>query len=212
MSVICPTVTALDAHEYREQLERIEPFAERIHLDFMDGDFAPTVSVSLEQAWLPENKQVDIHIMYKNPEKYLDTLIRLRPHMVIVHAESNCDIPAFAARLRENSIKTGVAILQGTNVEDVAYLFPHVQHVLIFSGDLGHFGGHADMALTEKATQAKQAHKYLEIGWDGGINEENVAELAEKGIDVLNIGGAIQKSENPQSTYATMKSKIDSHA
>lgn len=212
MSVICPTVTALDAHEYREQLERIAPFAERIHLDFMDGNFAPTVSLSLEQAWMPENKIVDIHVMYKNPEKHLDTLIRLQPNMVIVHAESNCDIPAFAARLREHGIKTGVAILQGTAIEDVAYLFPHVQHVLIFSGDLGHFGGHADMALTEKVAQAKHIHKFLELGWDGGINEENVAALAKAGINVLNVGGAIQKSENPESTYATMKSKIDSHA
>ena len=63
MSVICPTVTAIDAHEYREQLERIEPFADVFISIFMDGDFAPTVSVSFEQAWLPENKQVDIHII-----------------------------------------------------------------------------------------------------------------------------------------------------
>lgn len=208
MSCICPTVTPYDLHAYREQLEKIEPFADRIHLDFMDGDFAPSVSPDLSQIWMPENKTVDIHIMYRNPERYMSRLKELRPHMVIVHAESNCDIPKFAADLREAGIKTGVAVLQGTKITDIAYLLPHVQHLLIFSGNLGHFGGVADMELTSKIREAKSVQSQLEIGWDGGINIDNVKELAESGVDVLNVGGAIQKAESPQGAYATMVSRV----
>lgn len=128
--------------------------------------------------------------------------------MVIVHAESNCDIPKFASDLREHNIKTGVAILQDTTVQHASYIFPHVQHLLIFSGDLGHFGGTADLTLTSKIKEAKEIHQYLEIGWDGGINIENAHDLAKAGVDVLNVGGAIQNADNPKEAYATIKSRL----
>lgn len=209
MSVICPTITANDAHEYREQMERVSSFAARIHIDLMDGQLAPSISPDLAQIWLPEDTECDVHVMYQNPQNYVEQIKNLNPNMVIVHAESNCDIPKFAAELREVGIKTGIAVLQDTKIEEIAYILPHVQHLLIFSGELGHFGGSADLSLTKKAVEAKALNKSLEIGWDGGINTENCAELAEAGIDVLNVGGAIQKAESPQEAYATMVSRLD---
>ncbi len=208
MSIICPTVTAFDAHEYRAQIERVISFAPRIHIDLMDGDFAPTKSPDLSQIWLPEDIECDVHIMYKRPQDYLEQLIALKPSLVIVQAESDCDIPKLASDLRMAGVKTGISILQATQISDVEYLFPHVQHLLIFSGDLGHFGGKADMALTNKIAEAKTAHKYLEIGWDGGINADNCRDLAGAGVDVLNVGGAIQKSDNPRDAYMQLATLI----
>jgi ribulose-phosphate 3-epimerase len=212
MSIICPTVTAFDTHEYRTQLERVDTFAPRIHVDLMDGEFAPTKSPDLSQLWLPENVECDVHIMYKRPQDHLEQLIALKPSLVIVQTESDCDIPKFAADLREAGIKIGISVLQDTKISDVSYLFPHVQHLLIFSGNLGHFGGQADLSLIAKITEAKAIHPSLEIGWDGGINADNCQELASAGVDVLNVGSAIQKAEKPQEAYATMVSKTDTYA
>ena len=208
MSIICPTLLATNLDEYKKQLAKVEGFAERIQIDLKDNDFAPGVSMPLKDIFWPERIIADIHIMFRDPQDHLKTIINLKPNMVIVHAESNCDIPKFAADLRVNGIKTGVCILQDTTVEEAAYTFPHVQHLLIFSGDLGHFGGKADLNLLNKVAQAKNIHKYLEIGWDGGINESNAKQLAQSGVDVLNVGGAIQNADNPQHAYATIKANI----
>jgi ribulose-phosphate 3-epimerase len=210
MSIICPAILVKDEQEYKKQIEAVKPFAERIQIDLKDNDFALGQSVALDKIWLPDGILSDIHVMYRNPQNYLETLIKLKPNMVIVHAESTCDIPKFAADLREHDIKTGVAILQGTAIKDVVYIFPHVQHLLIFSGDLGHYGGKADLSLTGKITEAKNIHKYLEIGWDGGINAQNAAELAKSGVDVLDVGGAILNVSNPQDAYATIKASLNS--
>lgn len=209
MSLICPTVLAENAHEYREQMERIEKFAIRVQIDLKDGIFAPGDSIKLSSLWFPKNAIVDLHLMYKNPGKYLGKLIDLKPHMVIVHAESDCDVPKFAADLRSKGIKTGLAVLQKTKISDIEYILPHIQHLLIFSGSLGKFGGTADLKLTKKISEAKQISPFLEIGWDGGVNEQNCAKLAKAGVDVLNVGGAIQKSDAPQEAYATMVSIVD---
>ena len=208
MSIICPTVLASNEEEYKKQMDKIAGFAERIQVDLKDNIFAKGESMPLEKVWWPENIICDIHVMYKDPQNYLDTLIGLKPNMVIVHAESDCDIPKFAADLRLEGIKTGLAVLQPTHIGEVAYILPHVQHLLIFSGDLGHFGGTADLSLADKVGCAKEVNPYLEFGWDGGINDENAVELAKAGVDVLNVGGYIQNADNPQSAYAKIKDSL----
>jgi ribulose-phosphate 3-epimerase len=195
---------------FAAQLAKVAPLSGRLHIDFMDGQFAEPVSVAIDEVAVPDGKIIDIHIMYEHPERYVAQLAALRPQLVIVHAESRADIPKLAADLRDRGIKTGVSLLPETAVEAAAYLLPHVQHVLIFSGHLGHFGGHADLALLDKVRQVKTLAPRLEIGWDGGVNEQNAADLAAGSVDVLNVGGFIQHSSEPQVAYATLQSKISS--
>lgn len=203
MSVICPTITAENPHIYREQIEKIEGFAGRLHIDLMDGVFTKNKSLPVNTVWWPSGMLADIHLMHQDPEAELELLIKLKPNMVIVHAESDCDIPRFAAELRKDDIKTGLAIFPETSVQSVAYLLPHVQQVLIFSGNLGYQGGsEADFRLLDKVEQVKKAHHWIEeIAWDGGVNDKNAKMLGDGGIDVLNVGGFIQHSDNPQADY-----------
>jgi ribulose-phosphate 3-epimerase len=189
-------------------VERLQPFAERIHLDLMDGDFAPTRSINPAQAWWPENVTADIHLMYKRPLEHTETLVALGPNMVIIHAEAEGDKKEMMRHLQKLGIKAGVCLLKDTSVESAKELVEIADHVLLFSGDLGHFGGHADMKVLEKVPQVKAINPDVEIGWDGGANEQNVAELAKGGVGVINVGGAIQRASNPQDAYATLVAKL----
>lgn len=210
MAVICPTVTARNTHQYREQLERVSAFASRIHFDFADGQLAPVELIELSQAWLPEGKITDLHLMFQNPKTQLDQAIKLKPFLVIVHAEADGNFVELAEKLHDNHIKAGVALLQKTDVSLIEPALDVIDHVLVFSGDLGHFGGRADLSLLEKVKKLKQLKPSLEIGWDGGINEENIQQLVDGGVDVLNVGGYIQHAEAPDKAYATLESKITS--
>lgn len=200
MSVICPCVTAADPHTYREQMARIEPFAKRIHIDFADGDFAPQL-VDLAQAYWPDQIMADLHLMYRQPHEYITTIISLKPNLVIIHAEAEGDLLATLLQLRQAGIKVGVALLKETQPEAHGSLLAIADHVLIFSGDLGHFGGQADTQLLSKVAGIKAINPTVELGWDGGINAENTPTLADGGIDVLDTGGFIQKSEDPKRAY-----------
>jgi ribulose-phosphate 3-epimerase len=210
MSIICPTILAQDSHDFRDQVDRIVGFATRVQVDLTDGIFTPHKNISLSQIWLPENIETDIHLMYKDPESHIDFIKKLQPSMVIVHAESLADIPLFASKMRENNIKTGIALLPETQVKDIAYLFPHVQHVLLFAGTLGAFGGKADLEVLKKVSEIRQYDKRVEIGWDGGASEDNCRQLSEAGIQVINVGSAIQKAKDPEGAYATMKALVTS--
>lgn len=203
-SVICPTVTAFSADEYKTQITKLGPFAKRVHIDLMDGEFAPTLSPSLDQIWWPPNFLIDIHLMYQRPMDHLEQLIRMQPHMVVVHVESMFHHMHFAAELHKENIKTGLAIMPDTPIANVEQILNSFDHLLIFSGDLGHFGGQADLELLNKVQEAKAHHPDLEFGWDGGISVANAKQLAEGGIDVLNVGGFIQNSENPKQAFGRL--------
>lgn len=203
MPIICPTVTASDPHEYREQVERLTPFAKRIHVDFMDGLFTKNKSLELSKAWLPHEHGIecDLHLMYMRPDLYIEEIKHLKPAMVIVQSEAKGDFLQLADKLHYYKIKVGVALLPQTSIDTVAPAISEIDHVLIFSGDLGHFGGKANLALLKKATELKSLKPDLEIGWDGGINVNNVKHLIDGAVDVLNVGGAIQRAADPQKEY-----------
>lgn len=205
MTVICPTVLADNPHQYREQIERVAPFATRIHIDFADGTLTDSKTPSLDQAWWPHTMQADLHIMYKNPGEYLDAIIPLNPRMVIVHTEAEGDFVAMADALHQAGIQVGLALLPKTTVESIRKHIGAVDHVLIFSGSLGHFGGTADFDLLDKVAEIRKLKNNLTIGWDGGINAINVERLSAGGIDVLNVGGFIQRSENPLAAYQELE-------
>ncbi len=208
MAVICPTILADNAHTYRTQLERVEDFAKRIQIDLTDGDFAPTSTINPVQAYWPTGVDADIHLMYRNPAGQLDQLVHMGPNMIILHAEAGGELLEMFNDIGAAGIETGVALLQGTTAKDVAQLIEVVDHVLIFSGSLGKFGGKVDETLFSKIRDVKEINPSVEIGWDGGVNDENVLELKTAGVDVINVGGFIQKADNPQTAYAILDDKI----
>lgn len=200
MRVVCPTVLASSQEEYDRQIKLVS-FAPRIQLDFMDGEFVETKSIEIADAWWPENIQVDMHLMYAHPDKYLDILKQKKPRLVIIHAEADIDLKKYAAELHKTDILAGLCVLPDTQINDIADVLPDFDHLLIFGGHLGHFGGTADMTQAKKAAEAKHIKPDIEIGWDGGMTDKVAKELVDNGVDVLNAGSFVHKAENPQAAY-----------
>lgn len=210
MAVVCPTVTVEtnDPHHYREQIERVATFASRVHIDLMDGEFTKTRSINPIQVWWPESLEADIHLMFRRPSEHLETLVSLKPSLIIFHAESEGDIAAYMSHVKRFGIKVGIALLQHTSTDDAKEMIELAEHVLIFAGKLGSFGGEADMALLDKVGEIKAINPYAEIGWDGGINDRNANKLAAAGIEVLDVGGFIQRSDSPKVAYSTIVNSL----
>jgi ribulose-phosphate 3-epimerase len=202
MAIISPTVTAFDEYEYNQQIKTLRGFANHVHIDLMDGQFAPTQSPDLEHIWWPHEFTVDIHLMYQRPMDHVERLIELKPRLVIIHNEADVHHMDFAARLHTAGIEVGLAILRDTPIEWAGQIMHSFDHVLIFSGNLGYQGGStADLGCLEKVKYVRQHHPEAEIGWDGGVNNLNVRLLADGGVDVINVGGFIKNADDPRAAY-----------
>lgn len=210
MAVICPAILASNKEEYTEQVHNIVHVANRIQIDLTDGLFAPSKTVSADEAWWPAGFKADIHLMYKNPLPALTKLLPHKPNLVIIHAESEGNFDQIISICHNHSVKVGIALLAQTAAETILPVLGDIQHAMIFSGNLGYQGGaHADLSLLDKVTILKQHKHELEIGWDGGINDQNVSQLVSGGVDVLNVGGYIQKANDPVKAFQSLQRIAD---
>ena len=211
MSVIVPTIMAETVDQLKASIDRLHPFAKRVHFDLADGDFAPTLLIEPDKLSWPEGWEVDIHMMYARPSEQLAHIVQLRPSMVVLHAEAQEDIVPHLNFLREQGIKAGVALLKSTVPSTVEAAIQAADHVMIFSGDLGKFGGTASMMQLEKVRLVKKIRPDVEIGWDGGVSLENAYTLTQGGVDVLNVGGAIAQAASPVDVYNGLVKEINKH-
>ena len=206
---VCPSITAGDPAEYQRQMERVAVFAPRVHIDIADGSLSPVHLTSVDEIWWPGGVRADIHVMIKRPLEHLPALIGLQPQLIILHAESEGSYYDFAQACHQHGIETGIALMQTTPVEKIKAGLDLIDHVLVFSGDLGRFGGKANPALLSKVKALKALKPQLEIGWDGGVNAQNAAAIARAGVEVLNTGGAVHQADSPQDAYEQLMAKAN---
>ena len=86
MSSIVPTIMAETVDQLKAAIERLQPFAKRVHYDLADGDFAPSILIDPDSLYWPEGWEVDIHMMYARPSERLAHIVTLRPSMIILPA------------------------------------------------------------------------------------------------------------------------------
>ena len=208
MSIVVPAILAHTKDEFNGLIEKVKPFASRIHVDFMDGQFTPTQSVLPDEAIWPENWEADIHVMHTNPDALLPSLIKRKPSLIILHAEAQGDLLKAIEKIHQAGIKAGVALLRSTVPEDVAGLLAVCDHALVFSGTLGEYGGNANMLQIEKIRLIHAINPTIEIGWDGGANISNSYTLALGGVDVVNVGSALVTATDPVETYRQLDFEV----
>lgn len=206
--IVAPAILSDTQDGYNSQLQLAIGFANRVHIDISDGIFSPHATVPPKALWWPAGVQADIHVMYQKPDSIMGELIALKPRLIIVHAEAEGDFIALAERLHSHGIKAGLALLPQTPVAYVAPGVGHIDHITIFSGDLGSYGGKVNFGLLKKAAEIHALDSGIEIGWDGGISDKTIKKVADAGIDVLVSGGYIAHAKNPPHAYRQLKRQL----
>ena len=211
MSVeIVPTILTSDNSAYRQIFENYNRFTKRVQVDICDGVFTPTLTIDVSNVWWAEGwAKIDLHMMVMNPSSFLPVILKLKPNLVIFHAETNENLLPIFEQLKANNIHTGVAILKQTFPGKIAPYIEAADHCLIFAGKLGQMGGEPDLLQIEKIPLIKNISANIEIGWDGGANIETIRELAHSGIDIINVGSAIATSPDPGKTFTELNEEAE---
>jgi len=208
MSIIAPCITVETEEQFKVAIERIKPFAQRVHIDVSDGDFAPVLLLQPDKIWWPREWVVDIHAMVKSPMDYIDKLISLKPNSITFHAETGVNLLPIFKSIKKFGIKAGVALLKPTVPSTIEDIIKEADYVLVFSGDLGHYGGKASLMQLEKVRLIKAINPAVEIAWDGGVSVDNAFTLSQGGVNVLNAGGALANTDDPAGVYAKLVQEI----
>ena len=215
---ILPTLLTNDPQTFRDLTERYHIFTDKIHFDFIDGSLPGTTPhLSLKSLATLNNFTYDIHLMTNHPEDYFDDIISLRPNLAIFHVTNDTPISEDARIKLQNlitmvkanrRIKVGLAVEPATNIHVIKDIIKSLDHVMLFSGHLGHYGGEADLNLLEKIPVLKNINPFLTIGWDGGVNASNISTIAQRGVNTINVGSAISRAPDSAHSYHELNQLI----
>lgn len=208
MSKITPAILTDNPEEYKDRIEALAGIVDTVHVDYSDGEFAPTLTISPNDMWWPDEWKAAIHAMVARPSEHVDALIAKKPDLIIFHAEASEDITPSIKKIQNAGIRAGVALLRSTVPSQVKPLLEIADHILIFSGELGRYGGKASLMQLEKIRLIRAIRPSVEIGWDGGVNAENAFSLVQGGVDVLDVGGEFARSKDVKATYQKLVREI----
>lgn len=209
MASVAPTINATTPADYAQRIDNVKPFAQRLHIDVGDGVFTDVKTVGLTQVYDIDGVPFDLHLMMTHPESQLENICALQPQLVITHFEAQFDREAFWKELRAVDIKVGLAINVETTIEQVADLLPTIDHLVVFTGKLGHNGGEFRADCLEKIGQARAVNPDLEIAVDGGLNQETARLAVDAGANLLDVGSFIHEADDPEIAYIAIQAIAD---
>lgn len=207
MAIVVPTVLAATPDEYAVMLTRAEALSRRVHVDICDGEFADAHTINLSQVHADAGTELDLHLMLREPVAQLETALSLKPNLIIFHVEAEGDLAGSMAHVRELGVKAGLALLPVTPVEPAGELIEAADHVLIFTGRLGHNGGEFQLEQLKKAAEVRKINPQVEISVDGGVNDSNAALIVMQEVDVLYSGAYLQEAEDPLAAFDAINSQ-----
>ena len=203
MNCLSPSILAADFSKLGEQVHILDECgAQYVHIDVMDGQFVPSLSVGfpiIESLRPCTERMFDVHLMIEEPIRYIDEFAAAGADIITVHAEACRHLDRTIDRIKERGLLAGVALNPATPIEAIRYVLPKVDMVLIMTVNPGYGGQKLIPYTIDKVADLKKMIEKTgtkaDIEVDGGINLENCTKLMDAGANIIVAGNAVFSGE-----------------
>ena len=198
-SQLAPSILAADFSCLGDQVHALEQEKmEFLHIDVMDGMFVPAISFGMPViASLRKVTDLffDVHLMVQEPIRYIKEFRGVGADGITVHYEACEDLNATLGAIRDSGAKAAVSICPETPVSVLEPYLAQVDMILVMGVHPG-FGGQTLIPETlDKIRQLQEIRKEKQLQYlieiDGGVNQENLAEVVACGTDLVVAGTAV---------------------
>ncbi len=217
---IAPSILAWDLGDLERAVEiSQEGGADQVHLDVIDGHFAPNITFgpgTVKALRRRTDLKFDTHLMIEDPQRYAEKFLDAGSDLLTVHAEvmNGPRFDEFQRLVKSRGKEVGLAIKPQTQIPKWASdRFDRSSTLVVMTVNPGVSGQAMDMAVMPKLQKVRSLAE--EKGWsvdievDGGVEPENVQEVVKRGGNVLVAGAGVYAKKDPVGAIAVLREKAE---
>ena len=214
---IAPSILSADFARLGEEVDKVlAAGADIVHFDVMDNHYVPNLTIGpMVCAALRKygiTAPIDAHLMVKPVDRIIGDFIEAGASYITFHPEASEHIDRSLQLIRDGGCKAGLVFNPATPLEVLKHVLDKVDMILLMSVNPG-FGGQKFIPHTlEKLKQARAlidaSGREIRLEIDGGVNVQNIREIAAAGADTFVAGSAIFSQPDYKTVIDAMRAEL----
>lgn len=204
MFEIIPGILEKEWGEIERKINLVLPFAKTIHIDLLDGKFAPNTTFLDPTPFKKYSDKVffEVHLMVEEPINYLRPWADAGIKRFIGHVEKMSDQAEFVAQGQLLG-EVGLAIDGPTPIDSIKVPLSDLDYLLIMTITAGFSGQSFNPEYLDKIRAVRSKSQTIPIEVDGGVSDTTILQARDAGANRFAATSFIYK-DNPEFQYQTL--------
>lgn len=209
MYEVIPGILEKDWAEIERKLNLIKPFAKSVHIDILDGKFAPNTTF-LDPAPFSKYKDqflLEVHLMVEEPLTYLKPFADAGFRRFLGHVENMSNQEEFVAQGQLLG-EVGLALDGPTTMDAIKVPLDDLDVVHFYVSDRVGFAGPPMMPERLERVKALRVKTNIPIEVDGGVKDTTIKLARDAGATRFVATSFISNAPDPRAAYVALKEAI----
>ncbi|MEH8021752.1 ribulose-phosphate 3-epimerase [Rheinheimera metallidurans] len=215
--LIAPSILSADFARLGDDVAAVlNAGADVVHFDVMDNHYVPNLTMGPMVCQALRNygitAPIDVHLMVEPVDALVPQFASAGASIITFHPEASRHVDRTLQLIKQHGCQAGLVFNPATPLSYLDYVLDKVDVVLLMSVNPG-FGGQKFIPATlDKLAAARriidQSSLPIRLEIDGGVNVDNIADIAAAGADMFVAGSAIFNAPDYAQVITQMRQRL----